>query len=337
MTSTPSSKPCTDRGRTISLIRTLLATAVDHAGLFPPTGLNMASAVAAFRDYRGGAHAWMLGSFVVPAGRLRELAEAVEDLGEPGADPWPLSVVVASPEEGAEAMELVRRRLAHALRIAALEVRPVAAQAIRDKHEHLSGRAFEGVHIYYEVPLDERRNERLDAIVAVGAHAKVRTGGVTPEAFPSREELVELVRGCATRGIGFKATAGLHHAFAGSYPLTYEAGSACGSMHGFLSLALTAALVRVRGVDRAEAVASLAGGPEDLQVLDHALVWRGHRLSEPEITELRRDFFRSFGSCSFEEPVEELSGAGLLGAADGAARRGPPVTPAGGGRRDPRR
>lgn len=320
MTWTPSSKPCTDPDIDISPLRTLLATAVDHAGLFPPAGLNMSSAVAAFHEYRSGAHAWMLGSFAVPAGRLEELAEAVEGLSTTGSDPWPLSVIVASPEEGAQALELVRRRLAHALRIAAFEVRPIPARAIREKHEHLGGQAFEGVHVYYEVPLDEQMDERLDAIAAVGARAKVRTGGVTSEAFPTPEELVGFMRGCAERDIAFKATAGLHHAFPGSYPLTYEPGSACGAMHGFLSLTLTAALVRVRGVDHAEAVASLAGGVGDLEVLVDGLSWRGHRLAAAEIADVRRDFFRSFGSCSFEEPVEELREAGLLRAADDESR-----------------
>jgi hypothetical protein len=323
MTWTPSSKPCTDPDTDIEPLRTLLATAVDHAGLFPPAGLNMSAAVAAFHEHRHGEHAWMLGSFVVPAGRVQELAEAIEAqrvAAEGGArvgahespDPWPLSLLVASSEEGAEAMGVVRRRFADALRVAALEVRPVGAQAIRERHEHVSGQAAEGVHVFYEVPLDEHMEARLDSIAAVGAHAKVRTGGVTAEAFPSVGALVRFLRACAERDIAFKATAGLHHPFPGRYPLTGEPGSARGAMHGFLSVALTAALVRARAVDDAEATASLTAGAGDLAVRDDGLSWRGHRLSNPDVADLRRDFFRSFGSCSFTEPVEELRAVGLL-------------------------
>ncbi|HUF75855.1 MAG TPA: hypothetical protein VMM35_06235 [Longimicrobiales bacterium] len=313
MTSTPSSRQCTEPGTDINSIRTLLATAVDHAGLFPPAGLNMSAAVAAFHDHRHGEHAWMLGSFVVPAGRLKELAEAVEGLGAGALDPWPLSVVVASPEEGAEAMELVRRRLAHVVRVAAFEVRPIEAQTMREKHAHLSGQAYEGVRLYYEVPLDERTEARLDAVAAVAAHAKVRTGGVTADAFPARGALVRFMRACAERDLAFKATAGLHHPFPGSYPLTYEPASACARMHGFLSLALTAGLLRADDVDDAEAVTSLAGGAGDLVGLDDGLSWLGHRLAHADVVDLRRAFFHSFGSCSFSEPVEELREAGLLG------------------------
>jgi hypothetical protein len=43
-----------------------------------------------------------------------------------------------------------------------------------------------------------------------------------------------------------------------------------------------------------------------------ALEWAGHRLAIDEIVEARRGQFRSFGSCSFEEPVAELARLGLL-------------------------
>jgi hypothetical protein len=313
MTWNLSSKRSTELDRDIDPLRILLATAVDHAGLFPPAGLNMSAAVATFHEHRSGEHAWMLGSFVLPAGRLPELAKTRAAGAAAADDPWPLSLIVASAEEGAEALQLVRRRLAEGLRVAAFEVRPGDARTIRDKHEHLSGPDFEGVHVYYEVPLDGGTEARLDAVAAVGAHAKLRTGGVTAEAFPSGREIVRFMRACAERDLAFKATAGLHHAFAGSYPLTYDEGSACAGMYGFLSLALTAGLIRTRAVDDDGAVASLFEGPHGLEVLGDGLAWHGHRFSRDDLVDLRRDFFRSFGSCSFAEPVEELREAGLLG------------------------
>lgn len=318
MTSTPSSKPCTEIGP----LRTLLATAVDHAGLFPPAGLNMSAAVADFHERRHGEHAWMLGSFVVPASRVGELAAAVrERVGSAEAtaegshaaraEPWPLSVIVESAVEGAGVIEDVRRRHADDLRVAALEVRPLEAEVIRGGGRKPPSKALGEVAVFYEVPLDERMETRLDAVASVGAHAKVRTGGVTAEAFPTTAALVGFLIACAERAVSFKATAGLHHPFRGRYPLTYEPGSTCGTMYGFLGLALVAALIHPRAVNEREASALLAGGPEDLDVMADALVWHGHRLTTEEL-ERARGFFRSFGSCSFDEPVAELQRAGLL-------------------------
>ena len=62
----------------------------------------------------------------------------------------------------------------------------------------------------------------LDEVAARGLRAKIRCGG---ERVPTAEEVAEFVRGCRSRGLVFKATAGLHHA----YP------TASGE-HGFLNL-----------------------------------------------------------------------------------------------------
>src|SRR5690348_12589971 len=57
----------------MSAIRALLSDLIDYAGLFPPAGLDMASAVRNYNAYKNGEHSWALGRFVVPATRLDEL------------------------------------------------------------------------------------------------------------------------------------------------------------------------------------------------------------------------------------------------------------------------
>jgi hypothetical protein len=304
MTSTPSSKPCTET----AIVRTLLASIVDYAGLFPPARLDVEAAAAAFQRYRAGGHAWLLGGFVVPAERLDELADAVRGLRP--SEPWPVSVIVGSPEEAVDALEWARR---HAVRLSvkALEVRPMAAEEIVAARP-APWAATEGIEIYHEVPLDDDTEARLDALAVVGAAAKLRTGGLTSASTPARGAVVRFMSACRERGLAFKATAGLHHAFPGSYPLTYEPDSACGMMHGFLGVALVAALVHEGAVSDTEASELLGGDARALEVGAEALRWHGRTVSEAALVRARAGFFRSFGSCSFEEPVEELVAAGLL-------------------------
>jgi len=77
----------------MSAIRALLSESIDYAGLFPPAGLGMAQAVVNYASYRAGPHAWALGRFVVPAGRLVELEQAAVGL-LPGADGWRIAALL---------------------------------------------------------------------------------------------------------------------------------------------------------------------------------------------------------------------------------------------------
>jgi hypothetical protein len=110
---------------------------------------------------------------------------------------------------------------------------------------------------------------------------------------PTVEELADFIRGCRSRGLVFKATAGLHHA----YPT--EAGE-----HGFLNL-LAAAVFG----DEEEALR----GRHPAFVLDEtSFRWRDREAPPARLADVRGSLFHSIGTCSFFEPVEELEGLGIL-------------------------
>ena len=137
---------------------------------------------------------------------------------------------------------------------------------------------------YCEVPIDQ-----ID-----GAFAKVRT------AAPDSAQLASFLQEAAARRLPFKATAGLHHTIRSA------------TMHGFLNV-FTAAAFAWRGVDRDTILEVLDDADAAaFQFSDEELRWRGRSLSTAEIQATRRDFAHSFGSCSFEEPLADLRGLGLL-------------------------
>ena len=124
-------------------------------------------------------------------------------------------------------------------------------------------------------------------------YAKVRTAG------PSSEGLAEFLRGAAARRLPFKATAGLHH------PVRT-------SMHGFLNVFVGATFAWL-GMDRMTLVNLLnETNPRAFDFRDDSLRWRNCRASTAEVAQARREFAHSFGSCSFEEPVEGLRALGLM-------------------------
>jgi hypothetical protein len=165
-----------------------------------------------------------------------------------------------------------------ASRLAELPADEIRALAVVD-----GGAERHGDVVYLEgVPLDE--------VAAQGHRAKVRCGGAT---VPTIEELAAFVRGCRERGLVFKATAGLHHA----YPT--EVGE-----HGFLNL-LAAAVFG----DEEDA---LAAAPGTFELDDAAFRWDGRAAGPEQIAEVRRGLLHSIGSCSFFEPVGELRELGML-------------------------
>jgi hypothetical protein len=146
----------------------------------------------------------------------------------------------------------------------------------------------------------------LDSIRRRGLRAKIRTGGITPDAFPAVGNIAEFLRACKARGVAFKATAGLHHPLRCVKALTYEPNAPTGTMHGFLNVFLAAALI-----DHAEAILAETD-PAAFAFEDGQASWRGHAVTTGELRAMRRDFATSFGSCSFEEPVNDLRSLGWL-------------------------
>jgi hypothetical protein len=149
---------------------------------------------------------------------------------------------------------------------------------------------FDG-EVFVELPLDDSLLQNLERVQAAGALAKVRCGG---ERTPSSAELARFVRACSELGLPFKASAGLHRAVRGD------------AAHGFLNL-LTAVLFPERAEEALD-----EQDPAAFAVDAERFVWSGLEADAAAIARMRQERFRSFGSCSFAEPVDELRALAIL-------------------------
>jgi hypothetical protein len=291
--------------------RALFEGLVDYAGLFPPAALAMDAAVAEYARWRLSPEGFMLGRFVAPAARLVELGRAAEAaLPEPGAaDPWRVSALLG-PDLAGDAARVVSWNVSHAGRAAVDCVELKAATA--DEALAALAAAPPGLLAYVELLPSPDLEALLATLKRAGARAKLRTGGVVPEAIPDPARVARFIAACAAFGVAWKATAGLHHAVRAEQALTYEPDSLRAVMHGFLNVFAAAALAR-EGLTQGELEAVLReDDPRAFRLDDDGLDWRGQRVSTASLMAVRKDFAASFGSCSFAEPAAELRALELV-------------------------
>ena len=319
----------------------LLDQLFDYAGLFPPASLDLDAATAAYAGYRAGPDAWMLGRFVVPAGRLADAADD-EDRQPLGAyadrfddGPWRFSVLGLAPAAGEAWLEAALRTLRQArafdarhpgrttcdrfeLRLPAALAADASASAaaLSDLDAAYLGGAGTGPRAALEVPYLEAPGAVAPAAAAVAevngrsgrpAFAlKLRCGGVTPDLVPDVETLADALAEVLRAGVPFKATAGLHH------PLPTDDDAVGARMHGFLGVFGGAVLARLHGLGAADWAEILDSADASDWSVDDGLRWRSLRATAAEVADARRQLALSFGTCSFDEPRDDLRALGWL-------------------------
>lgn len=268
----------------------LFADMFDDAAVFPPGNASLPDAVAAHLRHLRGPQDSLVGPLVVAATHLEVLEEVIAG----SAVPVSMDVAVTTPV--ATVGETVRRaQSVPGVRLAVLEVAPGETDEVAGILGGLQGCDMPGdVTVYVEVPRDPRGQELLRAMSGTTHRAKFRTGGVVAALYPDAAELAEGIVAAARENIAFKATAGLHHALRNRDEKTgFE-------QHGFLNL-LVAADVARQGGDIVDVAAIL-------ECRD-----AGRMVAAVHSTDCTvRETFRSFGTCSVFEPIDELVSLGLL-------------------------
>lgn len=276
-----------------------MAGLIDYAGLFPPASLDMLSAVRRYREYLAGEDCWALGKFIVPAARLQEFSAAFNEVCCDEREPvWQLSILGSADSAGDQAA--VENLNQGAFSIDAVEIKAASPAEV----DRILSHSHPVTAIYVEFPAAEATGV-LSSLARSGTRAKLRTGGVTPDAIPSIETVAGFLAACARANVAFKATAGLHHAVRGAHPLTYEPQSPRATMHGFVNLFLSAVLAR-RGEDLRATTSTLAiTDAASFGFNDDTVRWLTFDAGVNEIQTTRREFAISYGSCSFTEPLAE--------------------------------
>lgn len=278
----------------MTAIEALLTGLFDYAGLYPPASLGMRVAVDNYAGYMRGPHSWALGRFIVNLDRVDELRDVAGGL----FDGLSWSVVATQDSDWGRLSKL----LSEGVRIDALEIKCRSAAVVERVWRHIP----DSLVTYFEVGMDAAGREALQTIGSMGARAKIRMGGVVADAIPSAKEVEQSLDALAGLHLPFKATAGLHHPLRSEQRLTYQPESPTETMHGFINLCCAAAMSYF-GESRDNVVAVLSEqDPSSFRVSCDTIQWHDQNWTVEQLAELRDRFLISIGSCSFEEPIEDL-------------------------------
>lgn len=246
----------------------------------------MPDALRAHGNLRDSPMESLVGPLLVPASAMEQLRKL--------ADPNALTSIALVADTGLDGAIAARNAIQDDawLELVHIEVRLPPTDDPELGVQQLLPQLPFTVPVYIELPADPDVTGGISALSADGAErAKLRCG---PENVPSITTVSSFIYSCVAERVPFKLTGGLHRAL----PHDVDDGPA---QHGFLNT-LAATWAAIDGADL-DAVASVLASRDSELVLG---------VLDPADIEQLRNLYRSFGSCSIDEPFQDLVDLRLL-------------------------
>lgn len=322
-------------------VKAFMNEIIDYAGLFPPADLSLEPAIHNYSDYRKSEDAWMLSRFIIPALRLDELKPYADTLFTEG-EAFQFSVLGKGTETVAEyrehlsqlveAIEQFHAEHGNRVQTDLLEVKLPREAVFANDQEQLvellnetaeyfgESRQLPG-RVFFEVFFEENWQKDIrNVLKALNTHNaqtnhpyyaysgyKQRCGGVEAHMFPTVEQVAFALTEAKEQNVAVKGTAGLHH------PVRHYADEVQTKMHGFFNVFGGAMLSYAHDLSRDQLAEILSEEDADhFTFSDNEFCWKEYAISVDEIRQLRDVALISFGSCSFDEPREDLEQLGLM-------------------------
>ncbi len=317
---------------------------IDYAGLFPPASLDMEASFKNYLEYTRSEDNEMLGKFICPAGRLEELSVEIEKYKYKKDTRFRISVLGTSGKTYDNFFDNFYRDIRKILEFNkknplnfstnTFEVKlpaEFADPAHRERLKEMIGyvnfiledeldyemnvfyESFPGNEDFLEILTDalkEYNTSKTNSEAGKGkvkAGIKLRTGGTEAPAFPSSDDIAAVLKASNDKQIPFKATAGLHH------PIKKFNETVNTDMHGFINVFGAGLLLFGNELTHEDLVNILnEKHPENFIFTDKQFKWKEYEISTPTIQRGRENFMISYGSCSFDEPREDLKEIGLM-------------------------
>jgi hypothetical protein len=318
----------------------LLQGAIDYAGLFPPASLTPAQSAAIYAQNQASSERWLLSKMAVTPAHLPQIWDFWKKSGKGVLN---LAIIGRSSENADEFVEILQQDVhainkvlaeaGDAIHVKAWELKlpesvthrmpSYATYDLLNRFADIAEKQTPGLEEMYFEPslrgdwkntipsvLDSifrtRVTRQKDAIL-VRHGFKLRCGGATAEDFPSVDLVALALRSCRNAQIPVKFTAGLHH------PIRNYSDTLFTNQHGFLNIFVAGLLVWAQNPD-IETVKNVLNDMTHRRFIftDESVGWAPTQIDLKTVKSCRNDFITTFGSCSIDEPVQDLRSLGFL-------------------------
>jgi hypothetical protein len=300
--------------------RALLEQSIDYAGTFPPCSLELEPALRNQAQYVREPDAWMLGTFVLAMGKFDAAAQNLSlfDREHPLLISA-LGVKTANADEFIDTLKIATEKIrsfsaAHADLVSVRQLEMALPHDVGLGSLAKVGSALAGLKLqaFWETSVDSAEEtiallaEHNSTTGAAPFGYKLRTGGVTADAFPASPQIARALVAAVKQSVPIKFTAGLHH------PIRQFRDEVKTKMHGFLNVRGAAVLAAEHQWDEKQTSKMLEdGNATSFSFNGDSFAWREWEIATDQI-KARRKLVTSFGSCSFDEPREDLRALNLL-------------------------
>src|SRR5262249_50767951 len=263
----------------------LLDQSIDYAGMFPPCGLALDPALRNQSEYVRSPEAWMPTKFVLPLEQSNKTKQLLSECGPS----HPLRVCVLGPKttkadaflDGLHNAETTIRSFSRydtdLLSIGHLEMflpEDVDSTCLKEARASIGK-----LPVFWEAP-PERAEEAIRLLAGHNSGEdiatfgyKLRTGGVTADAFPASAQIALALVMSAKNQLPIKFTAGLHH------PIREFRGEVKTKMHGFLNVLGAAVLAAEHQWDVDQAAMMLEEeDPRSFSFTNDSFAWRDWKI-----------------------------------------------------------
>ena len=331
-------------------LRTFMNGLIDYAGLFPPADLPLNEAMEEYVSQLKSNNSSMLSRFIIHTSKLNDLEQFLPLFTD--LDALRLSVLGGGGNSDDDYLNKITGNIADITKFREKHGEKIEIDVIECKmpsnspsrktmvevttllnenglthyHEFLK---LPEINMNYSTDVDESIwDEEIVPTVELlskmkNTGIKLRCGGVVKEAFPTVEQIAAMIQTCVIAEVPMKFTAGLHH------PIRHFAEEYDEYMHGFINTfgagIFATTFPKPNNLQEKYRMFILLShmiddqNAENFSFTNNSLIWKvgddrdtEFEIDDEKIKTAREKSMISYGSCSFQEPIDDLSQLGWM-------------------------